>query len=140
MAIQHQFEPCALPISELMFQTLLSQIEQHSELGKTSITLNFRDSAYSAEVGGYHPVGVSLQWTKSNTWLIQYITDFADVGNVYPELERCVDFDISTGQVYLTGLGWTDIDRCEVRDFYQLWESNFLSYLTMGVYDDIKSS
>jgi hypothetical protein len=51
-----------------------------------------------------------------------------------------VDFDIASGQAYFSGMGWQDINSYGVRDFYLLWEGNFLSYLDMGAYDDIRAS
>lgn len=138
MSVQHLFEPCVLPLSKELQKALLTQLEQHSTSIPTPVTLNFRDSTYSAEAGGFHPVEISLQRTQHGKWKILYITDFAYVGNVYPELERNVDFDVASGQAYFSGMGWQDINSYGVRDFYLLWEGDFLSYLDMKVYDDIK--
>ncbi|EGR1868739.1 DUF2787 domain-containing protein [Vibrio vulnificus] len=140
MSVQHFFEPCVLPLSKGLQQTLLTQLEQRSTSNQFPITLNFRDSTYSAEAGGFHPVEISLQRTQLGKWKILYITDFAYFGSAYPELERNVDFDIASGQAYFSGMGWQDISSFGVRDFYLLWESNFLSYLDMEAYDDIKTT
>ncbi|HAS8506480.1 TPA: DUF2787 domain-containing protein [Vibrio vulnificus] len=140
MSVQHLFEPCVLPLSKGLQQALITQLEQRSTSNQSPITLNFRDSTYSAEAGGFHPVEISLQRTQLGKWKILYITDFAYFGNVYPELERNVDFDIASGQAYFSGMGWQDINTYGVRGFYLLWESNFLSYLDMEAYDDIKTA
>ncbi|HCG7110327.1 TPA: DUF2787 domain-containing protein [Vibrio parahaemolyticus] len=140
MSVQHLFEPCVLPLSKGLQQALLTQLEQRSTSTPSPVTLNFRDSTYSAEAGGFHPVEISLQRTQLGKWKILYITDFAYFGSAYPELERNVDFDIASGQAYFSGMGWKDINNVGVRDFYPLWESNFLSYLDMGAYDEIRAS
>jgi hypothetical protein len=41
---------------------------------------------------------------------------------------------------FFTGVGWQAIDAYGVNDFYQIWESNFLSYLEMDAFDEIKLS
>jgi len=114
-------------------------ISQPALLEASSLTINFRDKSYSSESGGYHPVEVGLHKTESN-WLIQYITDFAYFGSYYPELDRNVDFDISKGTAFISGMGWIDINRRDIKDFYRTWESNFLSYLDMDCFDEIEVS
>ncbi|MDS1867378.1 DUF2787 domain-containing protein [Vibrio parahaemolyticus] len=127
-------------MSKGLQRALLTQLEQYSKSNPSPVTLNFRDSTYSAEAGGFHPVEISLQRTRLGKWKILYITDFAYFGSAYPELERNVDFDIASGQAYFSGMGWQDINSYGVRGFYLLWESNFLSYLDMEAYDDIKTT
>jgi len=113
-------------------------MSQPALLEASSLTINFRDQSYSSESGGYHPVEIGLHKTASSSWLIQYITDFAYFGSYYPELDRNVDFDISKGTAFISGMGWIDINRRDIKDFYRTWESNFLSYLDMDCFDDIE--
>lgn len=132
------FNSCSLPISSKFHQLLAKHIDMPSEHDELSITINFRDTSYSAEDGGFHPVEVGLQKQASQQWDILYITDFAYFGNVYPELGRSVDFDIANQMAFFTGIGWQEIDSYGVNDFYELWESNFLTYVEMDAFDEIK--
>lgn len=81
-----------------------------------------------------------MQKDSEHRWSILYITDFAYMGSYYPELERSVDFDIGNNMAFFTGVGWQAIDAYGVNDFYQIWESNLLSYLEMDAFDEIKLS
>lgn len=128
-----------LTTSKKLHKALHKQLMGQSELlASSSLTLNFRDKSYSSEDGGYHPVEIALHKTASDSWTIQYITDFAFFGGYYPELDRDVDFDISNGTAFISGMGWIDINRRDIKDFYRTWESNFLSYLDMDCFDEIK--
>lgn len=134
------FTPCSLPVSIEFHQLLVKHINSLNEEDEPSITINFRDTSYSAEEGGFHPVEIGLQKQTTGLWAILYITDFAYFGNVYPELERSVDFDIANQMAFFTGIGWQDIDTSGVNDFYELWESNFLAYVAMDAFDQVKVS
>lgn len=134
------FSKCPLSISPRLQTVLIDHINTKANDSVTAITLNFRDTSYSAEAGGFHPVEIAMQKDRAQRWSILYITDFAYMGNYYPELERSVDFDISNNMAFFTGVGWQAIDAYGVNDFYQLWESNFLSYLEMDAFDEIKLS
>ncbi|MEZ9053843.1 DUF2787 domain-containing protein [Vibrio sp. 10N.261.49.A5] len=134
------FNKCALPISVKLQTVLLKHINTQPNQSGDHFTLNFRDTTYSAEAGGYHPVEIALQKDSAERWSILYITDFAYMGNYYPELERSVDFDIGNNMAFFTGVGWQAIDAYGVNDFYKIWESNFLSYLDMESYDQIEVS
>ncbi|MFN1533569.1 DUF2787 family protein [Vibrio jasicida] len=135
-----RFTPCTLSISEQLHNLLTEYINTLTSGSHRVITLNFRDTTYSPESGGFHPVEIGLQKTKTEQWSILYITDFAYAGSLFPELERSVDFDITNNQVFFTYMGWQSIDAYGVNDFYQIWESNFLSYIEMNAFDEIKLS
>ncbi|PML49363.1 hypothetical protein BCT76_08165 [Vibrio tasmaniensis] len=133
------------PVSQKLKSLLKSKMEtfwkqnptkKHSE----SFTINFRDTTYSAEAGGYHPVEIMLLKEDESQYQIQYLTDFAYQGNIYPELERNVDFDIANGQTFIAPMGWQSCHNQSIVEFYSLWEGNFLAYLQMGAYDEIKIS
>ncbi|CAK1909591.1 DUF2787 domain-containing protein [Vibrio crassostreae] len=134
------FSKCSLPISIKLQTALLKHINTQPNQSGDYLTLNFRDTTYSAEAGGYHPVEIALQKDSAGRWSILYITDFAYFGLAYPELERSVDFDIGNNMAFFTGVGWQAIDAYGVNDFYKIWESNFLSYLDMESYDQIEVS
>ncbi|MCG9753054.1 DUF2787 domain-containing protein [Vibrio brasiliensis] len=134
------FNKCPLSISPRLQTVLIDHINTKANDSVTAITLNFRDTSYSAEAGGFHPVEIALQKDSEQRWSILYITDFAYMGNYYPELERSVDFDIGNNMAFFTGVGWQAIDAYGVNDFYQIWEGNFLSYLEMDAFDEIKLS
>lgn len=133
-------EPCSLPVSNSMKLTLQRLLKSKIDTSDQAITLNFRDSSYSAESGGYHPVEIRPTKASTGNWCIQYITDFAYTGRAYPELERSVDFDIANGACFFADVGWQPIDTLRVGDFYKMWESNFLSYLNSNTYDDITTT
>ncbi|HDM8170186.1 TPA: DUF2787 domain-containing protein [Vibrio harveyi] len=134
------FNKCPLSISPQLQTVLIDHINTKANDSLTAITLNFRDTSYSAEAGGFHPVEIAMQKDGAQRWSILYITDFGYMGNTYPELERNVDFDIGNNMAFFTGVGWQAIDAYGVYDFYQIWESNFLSYLEMDAFDEIKLS
>ncbi|PWI31853.1 DUF2787 domain-containing protein [Vibrio albus] len=134
------FNKCPLSISPRLQTVLIDHINTKANDSVTAITLNFRDTSYSAEAGGFHPVEIAMQKDSEQRWSILYITDFAYMGSYYPELERNVDFDIGNNMAFFNGVGWQAIDAYGVNDFYQIWESNFLSYLEMDAFDEIKLS
>lgn len=137
---QLPLEPCALPVSTNMKAALASALKGKLDPSSQAITLNFRDSTYSSEAGGFHPVEVRLTKSKSGKWHIQYITDFAYMGNAHPELERSVDFDMENNACFFGGIGWQPINTVGVSEFYKMWESNFLSYLDADAYEHITTS
>ncbi len=99
--------------------------------------INFRDSTYSAESGGYHPVEIRLVKTGEQ-WVFDYITDFSYVGYPYPELVKEVDFDFSSGLANFLYQFEESITDEQVHEFYSIWESNFLSYVEMDAFDEIE--
>ncbi|EKO3564786.1 DUF2787 domain-containing protein [Vibrio metschnikovii] len=113
-----------------------------SESGKwssmsQSVVINFRDLSYSSENGGWHPVEIRLV-RLYDQWIFDYITDFAYCGGPYPELVKEVDFNFSSGTASFSYVQELPITNSEVMEFYSIWESNFLSYVEMGVFDEIK--
>ncbi|MFA0026432.1 DUF2787 family protein, partial [Vibrio sp. 10N.261.49.A5] len=101
------------------------------------LTVNFRDTSYSAEAGGYHPVEIMIR-NEGNKWRLCYITDFAYSGGVYPELAIELDFNIESNIFRQMSLAPCALAHREVKSFYRTWEGNFLEYLSDGVFDQIK--
>ncbi|OEE89420.1 hypothetical protein A1OQ_11615 [Enterovibrio norvegicus FF-162] len=140
------FEPSSLPVSNklqaLLALTLLEKQKQDARLcDGRYLVFNFRESSYSAETGGFHPVEIGICKTADGTWSIEYITDFSYVGSYYPELERCIDFDFRVQSFFAQYCGWQSIDgNASAVELYQLWEGNFLSYAAMEVYDEVTVS
>lgn len=104
-----KFTPSALPVSNKLL-ALLSQY-CHASMESTqstsyTLSIHFRDKSYSAEEGGYHPVEIGLNIVSGKTVDILYITDFAYMGNYYPELERCIDFDFGNQVAFTVATGW----------------------------------
>ncbi|EJT3518697.1 DUF2787 family protein [Vibrio parahaemolyticus] len=66
------------------------------------------------------------------------MTDFSFSGGHYPELARDLDFDIGNNALFTRYSGWQCLDRNDVREMYKLWEGNFLAYLDMDSFDEIK--
>lgn len=112
-----------------------SAVQQEEAL---AIVLSFKDDSYVPEKGGYHPVEIRLV-KHNNYWHFDYITDFCFVGSGYcAELVKDVDFDFTNGVCYHLYVGTHSLD--DTKDFYQLWESNFISYVEMGVFKTSVSS
>lgn len=133
------------PISHKLKSLLKSKVETFwkqnpTNKGCESLTINFRDTTYSADAGGYHPVEIMLLKESESQYQIQYLTDFAYMGNIYPELERNVDFDVANGQAFIAPMGWQSCHDKAIVEFYPLWENNFLAYVQMEAYDEIKIS
>ncbi|MHC6528731.1 DUF2787 family protein [Vibrio proteolyticus] len=138
LTLQFDVERFLLPIN-IDLQDALNRI--CNESGKVSpstqaVTINFRERAYSPENGGYHPVEIRI--TRLNDqWAFDYITDFSYCG-LMPELEKEIDFDFGHGVAYIRYMGEVPITESSVAEFYSMWESNFLSYIGMDCFDEIK--
>ena len=102
-----------------------------------SVVFNFRDSSYSSGNGGFHPVEIRLV-RCNDQWIFDYITDFAYCGGPYPELVKEVDFNFSSGTASFSYVPELPITSNDVAEFYSMWETNFLSYVEMGVFDELK--
>ncbi|HIF9421904.1 TPA: DUF2787 domain-containing protein [Photobacterium damselae] len=143
------FTPTLLPVSNklksLLNQALCNYLTQAIQLNQQSsdrYTFNFRDTSYDAENGGFRPVEIAISQQPSGEWNIEYITEFAYFSSYYPELERSIDFDISNNSWFTSHSGWLSFKthQKDVKELYQLWEGNFLAYVDMDAYDQIKVS
>ncbi|NVO99828.1 DUF2787 domain-containing protein [Photobacterium damselae subsp. damselae] len=141
------FTPTLLPISNkfksLLNQTLCDYLTQAIQLNQQSAdryTFNFRDTSYDAENGGFRPVEITIKQQSSGKWNIEYITEFAYFGNYYPELERSIDFDITNNCWFTSHSGWLSFKthQQDVNELYRVCEGNFLAYVDMDAYDQIK--
>ncbi|EJB8535357.1 DUF2787 domain-containing protein [Vibrio parahaemolyticus] len=137
------FTSVSLPVSK-QFQQLLSEhcqtllASDSWEATSKRLTLSFRDKSYSVENGGSHPVEVGLNITNKVNVTIIYITDFAYVGNLYPEIKRHIDFDFSHQLYFTVEAGWQRIQSSKVEDLYRIWEKSFIKHVREGGYDEIK--
>lgn len=138
MSILH-FTPSLLSVSDKLHALINKQL-QTSIVATTpnseTLSINFRDKSYSAEEGGYHPVEIGLK-IENNMLNILYITDFAFMGNHYPELERCIDFDFGNQVAFTVATGWQSIRSEGIDELYKMWEYNFLHYVEAECYDEI---
>ena len=120
-----------LPLNPKLAEQLASLIPK--SLTDESVVLNFRDSNYSPETGGYHPVEISLRRLTSNQWQISYITDFCFVGQGdFAEMVKCLDFDIGQN-VYQDLYQCTELSAG--LEMFKLWQTNFMAYLKMEVFE-----
>ncbi|EGR0635224.1 TPA: DUF2787 domain-containing protein [Vibrio vulnificus] len=137
------FNASSLPVSKslhaLLSRILIEKLDEEKHIAtSTYLVFNFLDSSYSAEAGGFHPVEIAITQSRDGRWNIEYATDFAYVGSAYPELERCLDFDFRDQSFYAQYSGWTPMKgNISAIELYQLWESNFLTYADMEVYDQV---
>ncbi|HFQ5215016.1 TPA: DUF2787 domain-containing protein [Vibrio vulnificus] len=139
MSLVFNTEKFLLPVS-IDFQDALNRVISKS--GKwtpmiQSVVFNFRDSSYSSENGGFHPVEIRLV-RCNDQWIFDYITDFAYCGGPYPELVKEVDFNFSSGTASFSYVPDLPITSNDVAEFYSMWETNFLGYVEMCVFDEIK--
>ncbi|QFT35260.1 MULTISPECIES: DUF2787 family protein [unclassified Vibrio] len=138
------FTSTSLPVSK-QFHQLLSKYCQtlltldSLEASSQRLTVCFRDKSYSAESSGCHPVEIGLNITNEANVTIIYITDFAYIGNHYPELKRHIDFDFSHQLYFTVESEWQRIQSSEVEDLYRIWEQKFVSHVRAGDYDEIKA-
>ncbi|WP_019613660.1 DUF2787 domain-containing protein [Psychromonas ossibalaenae] len=137
-----KFNQSVIKISSKLFVALKQSIKQQGIKGDVSqITFNYRDSSYSSEQGGYHPVEISLQKDVTDgRWSVLYITDFCYYGHPYAELTKELDFDFSLATFSTTYSQPRAITHASVKDIFTLWQHNFLSYLEYGAFDQIKVS
>lgn len=57
-----KFNQSAIKISSRLFVVLKQAIKRQAVIGNVSqITFNYRDTNYSNETGGYHPVEIALK-------------------------------------------------------------------------------
>ena len=123
-----------VPVSDQL-KSILNKIIKESWVKTSenqSLTFNFKDNSYDPETGGYHPVEIRLIKGKHG-WRFDYITDFAYVGIGYmAELTKEIDFDFSNDVGYHLYTG--EVPLNQLTDLYELWESNFISYVEMDVF------
>tara|TARA_R110002167_G_scaffold110673_2_gene281282 strand:- start:832 stop:1269 length:438 start_codon:yes stop_codon:yes gene_type:complete len=138
MPLSINVDGLVLPVSDDLV-ALLSRIVSEQGLPSsrlevaTSITLNFRDPTYSAESGGYHPVEIRLGRVNQH-FRFEYITDFSYVGaGPCCELAKEIDFDFTWGKCEVRYC--PPVDLVDAASLYQTFESNFLSYYQMDVFD-----
>lgn len=139
MNLTFSVEGLLLPVS-VDLQDKLNEISNQNNLPTLltkALTFNFRDTSYSPEDGGWHPVEIRIE-QENGQWSFSYITDFSYVGYPYPELAKDVDFDFANGEVVFQYMQPLPISDMSVMEFYQMWEMNFLAYVGMEAFDEIK--
>jgi hypothetical protein len=139
MKLTFDVDRLLLPVTVDLQETLEQIANESGKLTSTThaLTLNFRDTSYSAESGGWHPVEIRIV-RLNDQWFFDYITDFSFCGGPYPELVKEVDFNFASGTASFMYVPEVPISDSNVSDFYQVWEMNFLSYVGMGVFDEIE--
>jgi hypothetical protein len=123
MTIRIKHEGLAVPMSP-MFTLYIADLLAPYENEK-AVTINFRDTNYSSDDGGYHPVEIRLE-NEGDCWRFCYITDFCYLGSSYmAELAKDLDFDFDAG-VFQNLFGTSPIEQAI--EMFQIWESNFVYY------------
>ncbi len=119
-------------VSDALLAIIHKEIENKPQ-AHDSIIINFRSPRYSANEGGYHPTEIRL--VKSGlAWQFDYITDFSYQGiEPMAELTKEIDFCFDTGDAYHLFIGV--ISKAEGENLFKLWQSNFVSYYQMEVFD-----
>lgn len=135
------FALSVIPVSEKMHRAISNTVSNSKQdTNQSALTINFRDSSYDAERGGYHPVEIRVQRDDVPQWHLCYITDFAFNGGPYPELDVELDFNFEHNSFRQMFLSPSPLNSREVTEFYKVWESNFLEYLSDGAFDQIEVS
>ena len=125
-------------VPEKLYDILNTELEKLTppDLTPEGIIFNFRDPTYSPVAGGFHDVDLRLELSKSShqkeLWQFLYITDFSFQGDSFPELAIEIDVCFIAKQVYSVYGGW--LEETAGRELNELFLSNFISYITMGVY------
>jgi hypothetical protein len=126
MTIDRQAFP--FPLSSAFVAILENEILKAGLQDGCGAIINFRDSNYSSETGGFHPVEISI----SSCGRIEYVTDFAFVGTgPFTELAKEIDFDISLGLFQHFG---REYHLASGKGLFAIWQKNFVTYHRMGVY------
>jgi len=115
------------------YQLINAELEQatHPESSFNTITLNFRDLDYSAELGGHHPIEVHLERHKLG-WQLVYITDFSFQGQPFPELIKEIDICFVTKKVFSLFSGW--LNSKSGIELINLFIDSFIKYHAMNAY------
>lgn len=138
MKLIFSLEGIAMPVSQRFIKLISDKVNDiQSESALEGFTVNFKDSHYHPDHGGYHPVEVGVFKGSNGILRLQYITDFAYVGHPYPELVKEIDFEFQDDKLngYLMG---QRLNAGDSKNLYQLWEGNFLNYVEMDCFDEIK--
>ena len=130
--MQIQKENYPLPVSKRLIDILTREIGQVIVSTDNGVCINFRDTSYATERGGFHPVEIAIDPDGR----IRYVTDFAFVGRPpMVDLVKEIDFDFSQGIFEHFG---TCYPIRQGGQLFRIWQSNFCDYWKMGVFDDIR--
>ena len=135
-----KFNQGTIKISNRLFVVLKQAVKRQAVNDEVSqLTFNYRDTSYSSETGGYHPVEIALKKdSSSDRWNILYITDFSYHGHPYAELCKDLDFDFSAESFSGVYAPPRPLNHRSVKEIFKLWQDNFLSYLEYGAFDEIE--
>ncbi len=116
------------PLDQGLIDIINKHLQEQPPSPGIGCILSFRDPTYCPERGGYHPVEIALNGDGS----LCYITDFSYVGcPPHAELAKEIDFDFDCGLLQHFG---REFPIQQGFDLFQLWQSNFISYYSAGVY------
>ena len=128
MTIPFHRDGFALPVAPALIALLNQEaatVGLNFEL-LTQLTFNFRSPTYSSEQGGAHPVEIRLI-RGLDGWLFDYVTDFSYQG-LGQDAELCKELDFNFLDGEHTMLGWGPLRLAEVRELFDIWQSNFIAY------------
>lgn len=140
MKLTINLEGLTLPISKKLINLLDMHLSnRETKPSHTGFTFNFRDTSYSPDKGGYHPVEIGIG-SYDGILKIDYITDFSFCAGPFPEIAIEFDFNCQENMLFSSYQKPIPLNDPEVLDFYQLWETNFISYVEMKCFDEIAIS
>ena len=117
------------PEGWLMLPSFVSLLQEASEGIQTTFVINFRDTNYGPETGGFHPVEMMIN-SKGE---FDYVTDFCYVGRPPThELIKKIDFDFENKNFIHFG---TYFPIQSGAGLWKIWQENFITYHKMGVYE-----
>jgi len=118
----------------ILLETLIANQQTIPDV--TGFIVNFRDTNYGPDTGGYHPVEVGIS-LYDGIWQIDYLTDFSICAGPFPEMVIELDFNCQENMLFSLFQKPALLEDSDTQDFYQLWEANFLSYVEMKCLDEI---
>jgi hypothetical protein len=132
-------KPQSLTLPVKLFRLLNAEIVKSAIAiaSYNALTFNFRDTDYSPNAGGYHPVEIRVERIGSNQKAdycqLVYITDFSYQGAPYPELVKEIDVCFVNKRVY--SLYGGSLSHYQGQALLTLFISNFTEYHTMDAYE-----
>lgn len=131
-------KPQGLTVPTTLLKLIHDEITKHKVdiTANNALTLNFRDTDYSATSGGYHPVEIRIEKIgsthKPEHWQLVYITDFSYQGGPHPELVTEIDICFVSNRIH--SLFGGNLSPYLGQELLSLFISNFIEYHAMDAY------
>lgn len=99
-------------------------------------TINFSDSSYGPEAGGFRPVEIGIEKNGEDA-CIQYLTEYRYFGDGMLDKSTDFDFDLNTFRIeYIV----ETLDYADHGDYFNLYVANLRRYVKSGMLDEMELS